>query len=183
MIGLTDAMTRLILILALILGTNQLRAEKFTDKGWMLDHRDKVKPELIWQVEQGLGLAEGEVARARAGHEAIVASTAAFFEDFDLLVCPCTMTPPFDVKIRWLKECCGWAFDSYIDWLMPTSVLSLTNCPSICVPCGFTAAGLPVGLQMVARPNAEAQLLCAAHAFEQSHPLKNCLNYPDHTKA
>ena len=50
-----------------------------------------------------------------------------FTNTADILCCPCTMVPPFDVKTRWLRECEGWELRSYIDWLMPTSVLSLTN--------------------------------------------------------
>ena len=58
----------------------------------------------------------------------LLLSTADFFANTaDILCCPCTMVPPFDVKTRWLRECEGWELRSYIDWLMPTSVLSLTN--------------------------------------------------------
>ncbi|MDD5557215.1 MAG: Asp-tRNA(Asn)/Glu-tRNA(Gln) amidotransferase subunit GatA [bacterium] len=45
---------------------------------------------------------------------------------------------------------------------------SLAGIPAISVPCGFTAAGLPVGLQLMARPFEEGTLLRAAHAYEQA---------------
>ena len=105
-----------------------LRAETFKDKAAILRHADKVKPEMVWQIEQGLELSEADVARARKGHRQLLLSTADFFANTaDILCCPCTMVPPFDVKTRWLRECEGWELRSYIDWLMPTSVLSLTN--------------------------------------------------------
>ena len=49
-----------------------------------------------------------------------------------------------------------------------TSVISLTGLPAITVPCGFTKSGLPIGLQLVARPFEEATLIRAAHAYERS---------------
>jgi aspartyl-tRNA(Asn)/glutamyl-tRNA(Gln) amidotransferase subunit A len=51
-----------------------------------------------------------------------------------------------------------------------TAPFNLTGLPAISVPCGFTADRLPVGLQLIARPWAEAQLLRAAHAFESNTP-------------
>jgi aspartyl-tRNA(Asn)/glutamyl-tRNA(Gln) amidotransferase subunit A len=47
---------------------------------------------------------------------------------------------------------------------------NFTGLPAISVPCGFTAAGLPFGLQLMARPFEEARLLAAAHAYEQATP-------------
>ena len=44
----------------------------------------------------------------------------------------------------------------------------LTGFPAISIPCGFTESGLPVGMQLVARPWGEAPLLAAAHAYEQA---------------
>lgn len=152
-----------------------LRASKFRSKEFreLLKNEEKVKlvkPELVWQVEQGLSLEEKEIGEAHKAHEVLIQDTMDFFRTYDILCSPCTMSPPFDVKTRWLKECAGWEFDSYIDWLIPTSLLSLTNCPSISIPCGFTAtSNLPVGLQLMAAPNREAELLCVAHAFEKAH--------------
>ena len=49
-----------------------------------------------------------------------------------------------------------------------TGLFNLSGLPAISVPCGFTGQGLPVGIQLVARPLAEATLLRAAHAYEQA---------------
>ena len=58
-------------------------------------------------------------------------------------------------------------FDSYIDWIAITFTLSLTGCPVISVPCGFTASGMPVGLQILGRPRGEAALLRTAAWCEE----------------
>ena len=50
-----------------------------------------------------------------------------------------------------------------------TVPLNLAGLPGISVPCGFTAAGLPIGLQIIGRPLAEETILRAAYAYEQAH--------------
>ena len=64
---------------------------------------------------------------------------AEFFTRHDLLLCPTACTPPFNVNQRYVS-----------------------------LPCGFTEAGLPVGLQIVGRPRGEAELLSAAAALEEA---------------
>jgi amidase len=54
-----------------------------------------------------------------------------------------------------------------VDWLYITFAITLTGCPAISVPCGFTKSGLPVGLQLVGRPRGEAELLSYAARFEE----------------
>jgi len=56
--------------------------------------------------------------------------------------------------------------DSYIEWMRSNSRISVTGCPAISIPVGFSAAGLPVGLQLVTRPFGERALLEVAHALE-----------------
>ena len=90
-----------------------------------------------------------------------------FFLDYDLLICPTVITPPFDVNIRYIEELDGHKFDNYVDWLGMTFVLSLTGCPAISTPAGFTDEGLPVGLQIIAPPQAESKLLAIAAILEE----------------
>ena len=91
--------------------------------------------------------------------------------EYDLLVCPTVSVPPFDVDIRYLTEVDGVQMDNYVDWLLLTFALTLTACPAISVPCGFTESGLPVGLQLVGPPRGEAPLLSAAALFEEAAGL------------
>jgi aspartyl-tRNA(Asn)/glutamyl-tRNA(Gln) amidotransferase subunit A len=46
--------------------------------------------------------------------------------------------------------------------------VNLAGVPAIALPCGFSQAGLPIGLQIIGRPFEEAKLLQAAYAYEQS---------------
>lgn len=148
-----------------------LRAAAFAaSKGPLLEaHRDKLKPDVIWNIEKGLALSPDDIGRAERARSALFARTCAFFDSYDLLICPTVLAPPFDHRQAYLTEMNGVAFDNYVDWLMLTFVITLTVCPTISIPCGVTASGLPVGLQIMAPPRGEAALLSAAALFEQAY--------------
>jgi len=63
----------------------------------------------------------------------------------------------------------GVKFDNYFAWAYLAFAITLTGCPAVSVPCGFTRSGLPVGLQIVGPPRGEAQVLSAAALFEGVH--------------
>lgn len=133
-------------------------------------HRDRLKPDVIWNIEKGMAQTVEDLARAEAARAALYARTAAFFGAYDILACPAVQVPPFPVEQRYVEEIEGERFDNYMDWLEIAYAVSLTSCPAISVPCGMTADGLPVGLQLVGRPRGEAQLLAAARLFEEAGP-------------
>jgi amidase len=66
-------------------------------------------------------------------------------------------------------EVAGTKFDDFFAYLMLTSIITVTTCPAISVPCGFTVSGLPVGLQLIAKPRDDAGVLAAAAIFEAQH--------------
>jgi amidase len=128
--------------------------------------RDLLKPEVIWNIEQGLKLTVEQIARAEAQRVEITARTIAFFGKYDLLLTPATIVAPFPIADRYVAECAGHKFDNYVEWLAIVYAITLACCPALSLPCGFTASGLPVGLQMVAAPRGEAQLLAGARVLE-----------------
>ena len=130
--------------------------------------RDRLKPEVIGNVEEGLRLTSEEIASADRARGALYHEVAAFFETYGLLTCPAVCVPPFEVATRWLREVNGVVLDHYVEWLRLTYAITLTSCPALSVPCGFTADGRPVGLQLVGPPRGEAQLLAAATALEEA---------------
>jgi amidase len=96
----------------------------------------------------------------------MTARTLEFFRNYDLLLTPATIVAPFPVGNRYVTECAGKRFGNYFEWLGIAYAITLVCCPALSLPCGFTASGLPVGLQMVAPPRGEAQLLAGARALE-----------------
>jgi len=131
------------------------------------ERRDEFKPEIIWNVEQGLKLTVEQLAWAENERTRLYARMVEFFEEYDLLLCPTTIVQPFDVETRYVTEVAGQQFDNYIDWLSITYALTLTTLPVLSLPCGFTCSKLPVGLQMVGKPRGESELLALAYELEQ----------------
>ena len=132
----------------------------------LASHRDLLKPEVVWQLEKGLALTVPDIAKAEAQRVALTQRMLAFFADYDLLLCPTTICAPFPVDLRYPTECAGVSFETYVDWMAIAFPATLACCPALSLPCGFTAENLPVGLQIIAPPHAEARLLAGGSLFE-----------------
>jgi amidase len=146
-----------------------LRAAGFAAglKGEYETHRDLLKPEVIWNIEQGLALDAEAIGRAEKGRGQLYHRVLAFMKNYDLLLVPAASLPPFDVKTGWIRSLEGETFENYVEWIRITYALTLTSLPILCIPCGMTAEGLPIGLQLVGRPRGEAALLQAGAALEE----------------
>jgi Asp-tRNA(Asn)/Glu-tRNA(Gln) amidotransferase A subunit family amidase len=90
-----------------------------------------------------------------------------FFETCDLLLSPTLPVAGVDAGVAVPP---GLADRNIVTWVCYTYPFNLTGQPAASVPAGFTAAGLPVGLQIVARPWREEDLFTAAAAFESARP-------------
>jgi amidase len=139
----------------------------------LAEHRDLLKADVVWNIEKGQQLSSEEVNKATLAHGALFNRTANFFNDYDLLISPAVLVPAYDIDQPYVTEAGGVKFDNYVSWLVMSFALTLTACPSISVPCGFTASGLPVGLQITAPRANEAALLSAAALFEAAIGLKS----------
>ena len=91
-----------------------------------------------------------------------------FFERYAYFILPVTQVEPFDVNTPYPTEIAGHDDDTYIDWMRSCWYVTMMSNPAISVPAGFSATGLPVGLQIVGRHRDELSVLQLAHAFEQA---------------
>ena len=130
------------------------------------NNRNQLKPEVVWNIERGLNLSAGDIAKAERQRGEIYQNAAAFMADVDLLLTPATIVPPYPVDDRYVSQCNGVEFETYIDWLSIAYAITLTSLPALSVPCGMTDQGLPVGMQLVGKPRGEDQLLSHAHWVE-----------------
>jgi amidase len=92
----------------------------------------------------------------------------AFFERYSYFILPVTQVEPFDVNTPYPTQISGTAMTTYIDWMRSCWYVTMMSNPAISVPAGFSATGLPVGLQIVGRHRDELSVLQLAHAFEQA---------------
>jgi amidase len=126
-----------------------------------------LKDTIVWNTRFGRALSGAQVARAVGLRSQIFARMHAFMERYEFLIAPVNQVAPFPVEQPYPTEIEGVAMETYLDWMRSCSAITITGHPAISVPCGFTADGLPVGVQIVGRYRDERGLLQFAHAFEQ----------------
>ena len=138
-------------------------------------HRDRIAPEIVGNIERGLNISPSQIFEAERIRIELFKRVLDFFETHDFLVCPAVSIAPFPVDQRYITEIDGKPCETYIDWFSITFALTMTACPTISVPCGFTSEGLPVGVQIMGKPRGEAALLQVAKQFEQAIGISNKL--------
>ncbi len=130
-------------------------------------HRDQISPDIVGNIEKGLEIKPEDIFAAERVRWELHKKLMDFFDAHDLLICPATSIPPFPVEQRYVEEIDGKPLQTYIDWFSITFTLSMCSCPVICIPCGFTADGLPIGIQVMGKPRGEEALLAMAGELEQ----------------
>jgi amidase len=131
-------------------------------------HRASIKPEALWEHDQAAGLSAAEVLQASAQRSAFYQHLLTLFERFDVLALPSAQVWPFDAGLRWPTHIAGREMDTYHRWMEVVIYATFAGLPCISVPAGFSASGLPMGLQLIGRPQADLEVLRLAHAYEQA---------------
>ena len=132
------------------------------------DKRRLIKPEALWEHDQARGLTAAEVLAASVGRTAFYQHLLGLFERHDFLALPSAQVWPFDADLRWPTHIAGRAMDSYHRWMEVTIYATFAGLPCISVPAGFGPGGLPMGLQIIGRPQGDMAVLRLAHAYEQA---------------
>jgi amidase len=131
-------------------------------------HPDGFKDTLRGEIEEGLALSAADITRAEVAHTLLWRRFQAFLASYEYFILPTTQLPPFDVNTPWATEINGVHLANYIDWMKSCWYISATGNPAASVPAGFTAEGLPVGIQIVGRDKQDFSVLQLAHAFEHA---------------
>ena len=128
----------------------------------------EIKATMRENVEDGLGLGVDDLFANDAARARLHQATTAFFRDVDVLVTPAVQVLPFDAELEFPTSVAGTPTPHYLDWMRAATLISATGLPSLSVPGGFSAGGLPVGLQMVTADQADGLLLDVAQTFEEA---------------
>ncbi|UPK05788.1 amidase family protein [Bradyrhizobium sp. 170] len=139
------------------------------------EHREKIKPEILWNTELGLKQTASRLAWAERERAALFRRMVAFFQEYDLLVTPGMPTGAFDINLRTPPTIAGRTLENYLAGSKALSAITVAASPAIAVPCGFDRYGRPVGLQLVGKPRGEAALLQAASLYESLMGLHELL--------
>ncbi len=149
-----------------------LRGEWFV--AWMydkLEHLDRFGVNVRNNTNAGLdgsprALGAAHRARGRVWH-----LFREFFARYDHLLTPTMCVAPFPVEQNYPEVVAGVKMRTYVDWLAPTFLLSLSGLPVASVPCGLDTEGLPVGMQIVGRAQGEEEVLALAGAVQRINPI------------
>ncbi|NUT09481.1 MAG: amidase [Nonomuraea sp.] len=125
-------------------------------------------PNTSWNVERGRQVTGADLARAERLRSGLYQRMAGFFDTYDVLIAPVSQVPPFPVEQPHVSEINGERLPDYLAWMRSAYWISVLHAPAASVPAGFTPEGLPVGVQIVGRPFADARVLRVARAFEQA---------------
>jgi amidase len=131
-------------------------------------HRSLMKDTVIWNIEQGARLTGPQLGAAEAKRTQLYHRMREFMSRYDFLVTPVVQVLPFAVEVPYVTSINGIQLDTYLDWMRSCYHITVTGAPALSVPCGFSAEGLPVGLQIVGRHRQELELLQMGYAFEQA---------------
>ena len=129
--------------------------------------KDEILVDIVKNIEVGFEASNDEIITAEKIRQDLFIKVDRFFEEYDFLICPTCSVLPFDIETPFVKEIDGVVCKTYIDWFAITFALTLTSCPIISLPVGFSSHGLPVGIQIMSKPRQEDKLLAFAKVLEE----------------
>lgn len=130
--------------------------------------RALLKPEAVWEIEGGLGLSGAAVWQASVQRSKWYEALRKLFQTYDYLVLPTAQVFPFAADVHWAGEIAGRRMDTYHRWMEVVVGPTLAGLPVLNVPAGFNAQGLPMGLQLIGKAQADLAVLQLGHAYEQA---------------
>ncbi len=151
-----------------IFRTHWFSGAAFLLKDFSREKKKLVDPGLVEVAAQGAKITAMEILDAQMKRGALGMHMNLFHRDYDLLVTPTLAVAAFDVGREFPKTLKN---SNWTDWTPFTYPFNLTQQPAASIPCGFTRAGLPVGLYIVGPRYADALVLRAARAFETARPI------------
>src|SRR5213082_1923876 len=136
-----------------------------------MEQLDRFGANVAGNIRAGLDTSTRDLGAAEAARGRMWHLFREFFGKFDHLLTPCMAVPPFPVDQNYPETVAGKKMETYVDWIAPTFVLSLSGLPVASVPCGLDPDGLPVGLQIVGKPFGEEAVLALASKVQRLHPI------------
>ena len=140
---------------------------------WMVAHMQRYSDRLddLGDFEAGLRVTSEQIGWAHEVRGRMWSFFSDLFENHNFLLTPTMAVPPFPVELDYPESLGGRPLKTYVDWIAPTFVLSLTGLPVASVPCGLDANGLPVGMQVVGPPLSEERVLGVCARIQEMIPI------------
>jgi amidase len=136
-----------------------------------LEHLDRFGVNVANNLRAGLAGGAEALGAAEQARRRIREEFTALLHRYDVLLTPTMAVPPFPVVENFPRTVAGREMETYVDWLAPTFVLSLTGLPVGSVPAGLDAEGMPCGLQVVGPAWGEERVLAVQSILQQLRPI------------
>ena len=132
--------------------------------------REMLKPEALWEFDQATGMSASDFLQASVERTAFYQHMLGLLKRFDLLVLPSCQVWPFDIGMRWPQQIQtpngAVQMDTYHRWMEVVIYASLCGLPALNVPVGFSAQGMPMGMQLIGQARGDLDLLALGLAYE-----------------
>ncbi len=135
--------------------------------------RALLKPEAVYEIETGMRQSARDITAASVVRTAWSQLMRKFLERYDFLVLPTAQVFPFDINQHWPQEIAGKKMQTYHEWMKGTLLVTMSGCPALAAPAGFSDAGLPMGIQFIAPNRQEFSCLRLAYAYESALSSRN----------
>jgi amidase len=127
--------------------------------------RALLKPEAIYEIEMGLKQSAYDITAASVVRSEWYQAVRRLFESYDYFIVPTAQVFPFDVDLHWSQEIAGQKMETYHEWMKAVLLVSMSGCPALAVPAGFSDQNLPIGIQISAPNHREFDCLQLGYAY------------------
>ena len=131
------------------------------------NNKDKLGPNVIMNYEAAQKIPAERVSWAHQQQTVLFKRMQRFFDDVDILICPCVGVSPFPHEQWYPDKINGEKLDNYIQWIALTWALTIPGNPVTAIPCGYEPSGTPFGLQIVGKYHDDRRIIGAAKALEE----------------
>jgi amidase len=128
--------------------------------------RALLKPEALYEIETGMRQSAFDIHAASVMRTNWSQTVRKFLQRYDFLVVPTAQVFPFDIHEHWPQEISGSKMRTYHEWMKGTLLVSMSGCPALAAPAGFSDGGQPIGIQLIAPNRQEFSCLQLARAYE-----------------
>jgi Asp-tRNA(Asn)/Glu-tRNA(Gln) amidotransferase A subunit family amidase len=148
------------------------------------DHRDKLSPNVIDNVDRGLNYSLADVAEAHLQQTQIARRWHDLFKEIDVVICPATSTTPFYHDQWTVTEIDDVKMETYMRWLAITYLPTMALACGVVIPCGVDHVGMPFGIQILSAPGNDRLVIETAKALETvlAKHKETCRPCPDISK-
>jgi amidase len=134
-------------------------------------YRAMLREEACYEVETALQLSAIDISAASIVRTRWYQTILEFLSRYDFLILPTAQLFPFPVGSRWPKSVDGRPMRTYHEWMKMALFVSMSGCPALAAPAGFSSDGLPMGIQIIAPNRRELDCLQLAAAYEAASDL------------